>query len=114
MENIKWNNPGTVPNVEKGKEELFWIAVESPHSSSPHVFLAYYQNRPLEFDDEDEEYPLGDVLYNTEGEAIESIGWMDCKQHYDFDDYYSPIEFNDQYKLLGWAEYTPPKFTGKQ
>jgi hypothetical protein len=109
---LNWQRPETTPEVEKGSELLFWLAVETkaPITASSierqkrvHTFLAFYQNRPLDIDDED-------CLVGPDGEPHESIGWVLDKQHDYFDSYYMPVEFNDEYKLVGWAEYTPPKF----
>ena len=44
------------------------------------------------------------------GEPIDSVGWVDAKQHAEFDHYWEQITFNNNYELLGWAEYTPPTF----
>ena len=116
---LEWKSPDTVPEVKEAAERLFWLAVEykrvTPHPDSKQTetftFLAFYQNRPIELDD-DGEPTNDDYLVNTDGEPMESIGWVTDKQHDEFDNYYMPIEFSDHYKLLGWAEYTPPKFTG--
>lgn len=108
--NVEWNEPESIPCVAKGGQQLFWIAVDSQHTGETHVFLAYFQNRPLELDKEGE--PSDDTLHDPDGEPINSVGWVDCKQHHDFDDFYTPLLFDESYKLLGWAEYEPPKFTG--
>ena len=104
MSKLKWNKPSQVPKIMTGTEELFWVAVQSKYSEEPKVFLAFYQDRPLEEDNDD-------CLINVDGEAISSIGWVDCKEHCDFADYYTPLGFDNDYVLLGWAEYVPPLFT---
>jgi hypothetical protein len=109
---IEWKGAGAIPVVSKGAERLFWLAVEVASSDEPKVvtFLAHYQNRPLE-QDGDGEFLNDDYLTNTDGAPIESVGWVSCKEHVEFSNFYEVIKFNDEYKLLGWAEYTPPTFT---
>ena len=110
--NLEWQLPALVPVVKEGTEEEFWVAVVSVRDGirSVHTFLGMYQNRPLQLDEEGD--PINDdYLSNDDGEAIESIGWVSCKSHIDFDNFYQQLHFNDNYILLGWAEYTPPEFT---
>lgn len=117
----EWKSPETTPTVKIGEELLFWVAVEvnkiNPHPQPKLVekrivtFLAYYQNRPLsEIDDTDDmpDWTLSDEC----GGYVGSIGWVDNKAHHDFEDFYEPLDFNEHYKLVGWAEHTPPLFTG--
>ena len=114
MKNIKWESHLLPPKVERGTEKEFWVAVEMndgpPENNKTKVitFLAQYQNRPYKEGDED--VIDDDYLVNTDGEYVDSIGWVTCQSHYEFDNYYELISFNEHYKLLGWAEYTPPKF----
>lgn len=107
---IKWNSPESIPEVKEGTEDLFWIAVVNDKKKQI-VFLAYYQNRPLETD-EDGDPANDDYLININGDPIDSVGWVDCKEHSEFDNFYTKLDFDESYKLLGWAEYDPPKFTG--
>ena len=104
-----WLSPATIPAVEKGTEKQYWIATYNKRRDSISVYLAIYQNRPLEVDDNGE-YIDDDYLVNADGEPHESIGWVENKSHYEFDDFYMVIDFNDNYQLLGWAEYQPPAF----
>lgn len=109
---VQWNSPEITPKVKAGEEALYWIAVKSSHGII--VFSTYYQNRPIITD-----FETGDltkeceewILYN-DCKAINSVGWMKLQDSKEYDEYYSPYEFCDEYKLLGWAEYTTPKFTG--
>lgn len=104
---LRWNSPDTVPDVPKWTEQEFWIAVASKYTGKTHVFLAQYQNRPLEND------PISDdCLVDCDGEYIHSVGWVSCQTHVQYDNYYEAMDFSDHWKLLGWAEYTPPEFTG--
>jgi hypothetical protein len=109
---FKWNNPEDVPVIQEGTEKGFWLAVEidSPKFEKPKkiTFLAQYQNRPYKEGDED--LHGDDALVNTDGEYVNSVGWVTCQSHCEFDNYYELITFNENYKLLGWAEYTSPKF----
>ena len=110
--NIEWQKPTVIPEVKIGDDVEFWIAVETQRPDKPKeiiTFLAIYQNRPLEHDD-DGELISDDYLVTPDGDPHESIGWVTCKSHYEFDDFYESIEFNEKYKLLGWAVYTPPSF----
>jgi len=96
---VSWRSPKTVPEVEVGTEKEYWISIYSAYAGEELTFLAMYQNRPLS---------EGEELETPYGEAIESIGWVTCKSHYEFDDFYEEIQFDDKYILTGWAEYTPP------
>jgi len=107
---INWNSPESIPQVKIGTEELFWIARLSVTTKKQSVYLAYYQNRPFHENEEDEVI-LEEVLADEDGDYISSVGWVSIKQHYEFENYYEPIYFGKEYKLLGWAEYAPPEFT---
>ncbi|MEO0437901.1 MAG: hypothetical protein AAF098_13430 [Pseudomonadota bacterium] len=111
MSELVWNEPESIPQVALGTEELYWIAVDSGWTGKIHVFLAHYQNRPYDPDDEvaaQEDW----VLVDQDGGYIGSVGWVREKEHDEFNDFYSLIRFSDYYRLLGWAEYTPPEFKG--
>lgn len=114
---VEWNKPELIPSVEKGEMQLFWIAVLSQwnpdQEPKQHVFLAHYVNKPLELD-EDGESILPDPFEDCDGDYVSAVGWHDEHNHPDFNGYYEPITFNEQYKLLGWAEYLPPEFTGAE
>ena len=112
IKKIVWIEPDKTPAVPVGTEKLYWLAVEAKaYKNKAFVFLAYYQNRELDLDDEG--LPIcDDHLVNIDGEAIESIGWVERTEHEEFDSYYTKIKFCEDYKLLGWAEYEPPLFTG--
>ena len=104
----EWHKPHLVPAIKKGTEGLFWVAVRNGQNKV-YVFDALYQNRPLETDDDGE--PLDDgCLINVDGEPIESIGWVHNQQHSEFDNFYQPIDFNEHYELLGWAECKTPEW----
>lgn len=108
---VDWQKPESTPVVEVGSEKEFWIAVEATRSNKPakiYTFLAQYQNRPYE--EGEEEFSGDEPLVSVDGEYISSVGWVTCKQHTEFDNFYEPISFNDNYKLLGWAEYVAPEF----
>ena len=105
----KWNPPESVPDVPEGEERLYWIATSSKETGfKPHVRLAHYQNVPLKVDENGD--PIGDCFYNPDGEPIESIGWVEQYEHYEFNRFYEGIAFNEDYRLLGWSEYHPPAF----
>lgn len=104
---LKWNKPDSIPVVELGSEKQFWIAVEC--HGQIRVLEALYQNRP-EFDEKGEIYDF--ALTSENGEGVESIGWVENKNHYEFDDFYEPIVFSESCVLLGWAEYSTPEFSG--
>ncbi|MFV0449822.1 MAG: hypothetical protein ACK5MF_15420 [Vibrio sp.] len=108
MTNTVWHSPETTPNIPKGTEEQFWLAVKN--KSGIQVFIAIYQNRPLELD-ENGELVSDDCLINTDGEPIDSVGWVVNQEHYEFDNYYTPLTFRgDSNKLLGWAKLDTPSF----
>jgi len=98
-----WNSPESTPVVPIGTEKQYWIAIKTSEGKEC-VFIAHYQNRPLADEGDDEAYELIDL----DGEPIESVGWVDCKEHSEFDNYYTPISFNEHYELLGWAECIAP------
>jgi len=113
---VIWQLPSKTPEVPKGENHLFWIAVQSQWSAGEQprtlVYLANYINKPLELDDDGE--PLDDDCHvNTDGDPISAIGWHNQYDHPDFSGYYEPIQFNEQLKLLGWAEYLPPEWNGE-
>ncbi|EGR2774142.1 hypothetical protein V6956_004574 [Vibrio parahaemolyticus] len=106
---IDWQHPLEVPVVEMGTEKEFWIAVYSEQSKRQHVFLAHYQNRPLVHDD-DGELIENDWYLDGQGELVDSVGWVEHTRHDEYDNYYTKIGFREDYRLLGWAEYEPPRF----
>ncbi len=109
---VLWYKPSITPLVPVGTESLFWIATKRTHNEGEvthNVRLAHYQNRPLEVDS-DGEPTRDDHLVGVDGDAIESIGWVNDNEHYEFDNYYSPIEFNDKFELVAWAYVHPPAF----
>ncbi|CAK3503995.1 Phage protein [Vibrio crassostreae] len=106
---IDWQHPLEVPVVEMGTEKEFWIAVYSEQSKRQHVFLAHYQNRPLVHDD-DGELIENDWYLDGHGELVDSVGWVEHTRHDEYDNYYTKIGFSEDYRLLGWAEYEPPRF----
>lgn len=107
----EWIAPHITPIVPKGTEQLFVIATRSMRDgvAFENTRLAYYQNRPLEID-ESGELLSDDNLVGVDGVEIESIGWVSCNEHYEFDSYYSPIEFSDDYKLVAWAKLDLPAY----
>ena len=112
MLELNWRNPEIIPVVKVGQEVEFWIAVEitRPNKCAKvFTFLSQYQNRP--YIDGDEDLGGEDALVNTNGDYVDSVGWVTCQSHNQFDNYYEPIQFSDDYKLLGWSEYVAPKFT---
>jgi hypothetical protein len=116
---VNLEKPELIPVVNSGCEKEFWVAIKintansqlNSEQSKIVTFLAQYQNRPYTEGDEDKD---GDeALVNTDGEYVNSVGWVTCQTHYEFDNYYEIIAFKDNYKLLGWADYTPPVFIVK-
>lgn len=108
----EWFKPNITPLVPMGTESPFWIATKRTHADGVVVLdvrLAQYQNRPLELD-EDGEPTSDDHLVGVDGDAIESIGWVVDNEHYEFENYYSPIEFNGSYELVAWAYVHAPAF----
>ena len=122
MLSVDWQSPDTIPTVKKGESLECWVAVEStprtyslengsPVDKDPrvHTFIAQYVNKPVQVDDNGDT-DTDDYLVTADGEPWPAVGWFSIKNHADFDDYYEALEFNDRYKLLGWANYTPPSF----
>lgn len=109
MIKVEWQNPKKTPEVEVGTETEFWLAVAIKRNNETTVvtFLGQYQNRPYSEGDED----YGDeALVECIGEYVNSVGWVTCQPHVEFDNYYEPFTFNEDYDLLGWANYSPPKY----
>lgn len=112
MAKLGWNDPNAIPEVPKGESVSFWISVERTNRQGgklTNVYCAQYTNMPVVFD-EDGEPDTDFHLVSEDGETISAVGWHDVKNHYDFDDYYEPIVFNEDCKLLGWKEYVKPEF----
>lgn len=103
----EWQSPDLIPDIPVGTESEYWIAIYNDKTCKVVVFLANYQNRPLTYDDNGD-LISDDYLVNADGDPHESIGWVTNKSHHEFDDFYEPIVFSDDYRLLGWAEYEPP------
>ena len=116
---IKWQSPDTAPDVELGGNEQFWLAVKSIiHGvEREYTFLANYLNKPKLFNDDGEiTVESADwLLSNDDSYEVEAVGWHDSKEHPEYSCWYEPITFNENYVLLGWAEYNaPPFFTSKE
>ena len=113
---VLWHSPNELPQVEKFGSELFWIAVKwrRKTGSEPKVsvFLAHYFNKPLDLDS-DGEPSDPDPHVNPDGEYVEAIGWHSKYEHYEFSGFYEAISFNENYQMLGWAEYVPPAWNGE-
>ncbi|NAW78339.1 hypothetical protein CAG61_08440 [Vibrio sp. V34_P3A8T189] len=112
---VHWNSPKIKPDVPKGEAKTFWLAARHKRADTwvELVFYAQYVNKPIEFaeDDIEQECPLDDShLVTIDGDPVEAIGWYSLMNHPEFSTYYEPIVFNDQYELLGWAEYRTPEF----
>lgn len=109
---VNWHSPEEIPFVSKGESTEFWIATERKDRNGKlitSVYCAQYTNMPVSFD-EDGEPDTDYHLVSEDGEAISAVGWYSVKNHYDFDDYYDPISFNEDLKLLGWTDYIKPEF----
>lgn len=109
---VNWNSPQNTPLVEEGSTKEFWIAVETNYPNrekTRRVFSAQYVNMPVETDD-DGEPNTDNYLVDCDGEPLSCVGWHSVKDHADFYDYYEPLSFTDEYKLLGWADYIKPEF----
>ncbi|EMY6467009.1 hypothetical protein ABCL20_004485 [Vibrio alginolyticus] len=112
---VKWHSPEETPQVESQGLKKFWVAIKVTGSinqtkkSKTFVISAYYVNKPLELD-EHGEVINGDPFVSIDGEPIEAVGFHSCKEHQEFDGYYEPLPFGDDYELLGWAEYQKPDF----
>lgn len=114
---VNWQKPDLVPEVPKYDYDLFWIAVQYQRSENEKpktsVFLAHYMNKPLDLDENGESIDPN-PHEDDDGDPIHSVGWHSQYDHPDYNGYYQPIDFGDQVKLLGWAEYVPPVFEGSE
>lgn len=113
---VIWQLPSITPEVPKGENQLFWVAVQTRWSEGEQpkteVYLANYINKPLELDDNGE--PIDDEHFvDTDGQPMSAVGWHNQYDHPDFNGYYEKMQFSDKCKLLGWAEYQPPVWTGE-
>lgn len=112
---VAWQLPDAIPEVEVGTEEKYWIAVrrlDRDREIKDYVFLAYYMNRPVPSNEPEDDYAPDWVFHDSNGDAIDAIGWHSELSHPEFSEYYEPITFDDSYQLLGWAEYQPPVWGG--
>lgn len=101
---VQWRNPDEPPDVKLGKSQKFWLCCEN-EKGKQYVFTADYYNYPMDQDN------LDDHDFNDQnGDPFDAVGWFDEKLHDSYDTYVEQITFSDQYKLLGWAEYSPPYF----
>ena len=110
---VDWQSPETIPVVPKYGIEVFWLAVEATIKGEKQivVFDALYINKPLEYENSDDEEPLdSDYHVDLDGHPIQAIGWHRALEHEEFSNYYEQINFNDDYVLLGWGEYLKPDF----
>ena len=121
---VNWQPPESTPVVEKGESLECWLAVEvktksfskedgKPQEAGTRIvtFISQFVNKPVVVDDNGDT-DTDDYLVSVDGDPWSAVGWHSIKNHADFDDYYEPLAFSDSYKLLGWAYYTPPAFTG--
>lgn len=110
---VKWEDPDAIPDVAIGSEDFFWVATKHRLTDRVSVFLALYQNRPVELDDDGEPNDSYDGLVDLDGEYVHSVGWVLNQAHAEFDNYYTPMDFSGLWRLVGWAKYAPPEYTGK-
>lgn len=114
---VAWNDPRFNPVVPKNEIKTYWVAIKvthRPRNETPVekivVFPAQYVNKPLELDGDGQ--PTNDeCLINIDGEAVDAVGWHTDRDHEEFDNFYPPLPFSENYVLLGWAYYQVPEFT---
>lgn len=109
---VDWQSPDDKPHVPKGESEMFWIAVNSRRSDGSfktYVFDAQYLNQPLELNEEGEPFNENQMV-DIDGDWLEAVGWYSLKEHSEFPEFYEPINFNEDYVLLGWGMYQKPDF----
>jgi len=103
---VEWMSPESIPDVKLYSERQCWIACINGKGKK-YVYLAQYVNRPIILNDEGD--PENDDYFSdTDGEPMHAVGWHSEKEHFDFDGFYEQIQFSDDYKLIGWAEYVAP------
>lgn len=109
---VEWHSPEEIPDVPKNTTKNFWIAVEYPTEREDRtlVFTAQYVNMPLELDENGESLNVEQFVDHS-GDPMEAVGWYDLQVHVDYPEYYDSLDFNENYKLLGWAEYDKPDFS---
>jgi len=113
----EWKDPCTTPETPKYSDCSFWVAIKATRrghdgevrSIDTHVFEAQYVNRPLERDD-DGDFFCDDYLVTEDGDPLDAVGWFSVKSHHDFDNYFEPLPFGDDYVLLGWADFDKPEY----
>lgn len=101
-----WMDASIPPNVPKGKDAYFWIAVRRKDRDKVVTFPAVYANAyPL--CSEDPEDAQGDhwsqvsVDYDEVGADILATGWYDIKESAEYDSEYSPV-CNKGDVILAW------------
>jgi hypothetical protein len=82
------------PDIPKGKEREFIVAVRRKHRSEPFVFPATYAN---EFTDDD-------GLSTRDGGAYVANGWhlTGLDMSGEFNNVYEPLALNDGDEVVGW------------
>lgn len=102
---LRWQRPDEPPRIPLNTGYTCWIAIESKETKSINVFISTWLNFPEPEDG-------GADLYTADGASFYAVGWCSETQHEDYEHYYSRLIFDTNDTLLGWAPYTPPKFTG--
>lgn len=101
-----------LPVVEVGDEVHCFLARKHKKTGKVFVICAYYSNKPLDGDFDEDEDDLPDwVLRNSDGEPVSMVGWCEKGVHCDFDGYYENL--TDEYcETIAWQEIkypAPPK-----
>ena len=113
---VKWMSPTAIPEVKIGESRAFWIATEVKTGRRVEVVVeaAHYVNCPIEFDEHGEPKELNYYLYSVDGDVFDALGWFNLVDSCDYDQLFTRINFSNDRKLLGWAEwaeYAAPEFT---
>lgn len=100
-----WRSLDTLPVVEPGSELHCFLLLERNHNGQQFVADAYYVNKPLTVDEE-EEYPDW-ALRTEDGGYVELVGFAEKSFHQDFDGFYEPFDVQHR-QILAWQPVEYP------
>lgn len=98
-----WRSPAVLPEIKKGEERSFVVAVRRAHSGKVYSFPAVYLNAyPLQFNDECPKGPGCDGTGCDDG--CPTTGWYSITGDGDDGNTYSVLHFDKGDEFLGWRE----------
>lgn len=95
------------PSVAEGDYQYFSVCVQRGHNGKRYVFPAVYLNKYGLYSEHDPEA--------DEDGCLPSTGWYDVKQHYEYDNWFSPLlDAASGDELISWQSLPPaPEESGQ-